>query len=366
MATARHGSTAKTGRTTGAAKDSLSEFQNFLKQIRPEVERRLTATWQDQREKLGIHGPEVVAMLEAAHDLTSRGGKRFRAALLAIAYSGVAPKAPLGPALDAGTALELLQTYLLIQDDWMDGDDLRRGGPSVHAALARAYGSARLGDSVAMLASDLTWGMAIRTLTTLDAPVARVRDVVQRMCDVHQDVVIGQTLDVFAHAEAVEAVHTLKTGSYTVRGPLTMGAALAGASADVIDALERFAEPLGIAFQLRDDLLGVFGTTAETGKPRGGDLRAGKRSAVIVEAERLLDSVGKKALAGVFGRDQATSRAMDRAIEVLDACGAREAVSDRLRTLVAAATSRAKTLPLEPRARILLAGAATALLPQSA
>src|SRR5205823_1606576 len=148
----------------------------------------------------------------------------------------------------------------------------------------------------AILASDLTWGMALETLAGLDARPERVVDVIRRFCAVHEDVVVGQALDLFARAEDVEAMHALKTGSYTVRGPLVLGAALAGASPETMGALETFAAPVGVAFQLRDDLLGTFATTAETGKPEGGDLRAGKRTAVIVEAERLLDAAGRRAL----------------------------------------------------------------------
>jgi geranylgeranyl diphosphate synthase type I len=183
-------------------------------------------------------------------------------------------------------------------------------------------------------------------------------DIIRRFCRAHEDVVAGQALDLFARAEDVEAMHALKTGSYTVRGPLVLGAALAGAPSETIAALEGYAAPLGVAFQLRDDLLGTFGATNETGKPEGGDLRAGKRTAVIVEAERRLDAAGKRALARVLGRDQARSEAMREAIAALEASGARAAVAERLSRLCDEAVSLAAALPLNDRARAVLAGAA--------
>src|ERR1700744_904861 len=112
------------------------DFASLLAAVRAAVDERLALIWDERIVALRRHGAEVTAMATAARDLTLRGGKRFRAALLAAAYGGVAPDASVEPAFQAGVALELLQTYLLIQDDWMDGDLTRRGGPSVHAALA--------------------------------------------------------------------------------------------------------------------------------------------------------------------------------------------------------------------------------------
>src|SRR5262249_4093212 len=157
-------------------------------------------------------------------DLTIRGGKRFRAGMLVAAFSGVAPRASLEPALSAAVSLELLQTYLLIQDDWMDGDAVRRGGPSAHAALAEAFRDPDMAACSAILAGDLTWGLAVRTLAT-----ARVKDhrrlrAIELFCAVHQDVVAGQQIDMLGRSADVEAMHALKTGSYTVRGPLLLGA----------------------------------------------------------------------------------------------------------------------------------------------
>jgi geranylgeranyl diphosphate synthase type I len=341
--------------------DSRTTFYGFLGELRPEIERLLATRWATKLGELARHGEEVHAMAVAVRDLTVRGGKRFRAALLAIAYSGVAPEAPLKPALDAGVALELFQTYLLAQDDWMDGDALRRGGPSVHAQLSRSFGSARIGESAAILASDLTWGMAFEILSSLEVTAERSLDVIRRFCRIHEDVVVGQALDLFARAEDVEAMHALKTGSYTVRGPLVMGAALAGANAECVQALEAFAAPLGVAFQLRDDVLGTFATRDETGKDEGGDLREGKRTAVIVEAERLLDAAGKKVLARVFGREQARPDAVREVITLLETSGVRAAVTARLGDLCGAAEKLAADVPVSDRARVLLAGSAQAL-----
>jgi geranylgeranyl diphosphate synthase, type I len=340
---------------------SLGEdFPTLLARVRPEIEARLTARWSAKLAALHRHGPAVVAMADAARELTLRGGKRFRAALLAAVHAGVAPEASLEPAYQTGVALELLQTYLLIQDDWIDGDLTRRGGPSVHAILGAALGE-RLGVTSAILASDFTWGMALATIAAIELPAPRVIEVIQLYLRIHEDVVIGQQIDVLGRAEDVEAMHDLKTGSYTVRGPIALGAALAGASPSARAALDRYAAPLGVAFQLRDDLLGTFGSPNETGKPTGSDLRTGKRTAILAEAEHRLDAAAREVLARAFGHEDASDADVAAATAVLEASGARAEVERRLASLCDDAEALAADLPLAPAAKQMLAGAARAL-----
>lgn len=345
----------------GAREPRAVAFLEFLSELKPSVEAGLEARWRGELRGLARYGPEVEAMAAEAQRLTLRGGKRFRAGLVVAAHLGVAPDAPLQPALDAAVALELLQTYLLIQDDWIDGDLTRRGGPSVHAALGAALGDAHLGATSAILASDLTWGLALGTLAAAPARPAAVLAAVQLLCRVHDDVVVGQYLDVLGQAEDVEQMHALKTGSYTVRGPLLLGATLAGAGDEVLAALDRFAAPVGIAFQLRDDLLGTFGSEAETGKPVGNDLRAGKRTAVRAWAEARLDADGRRALEAVLGQGSAPAQAVAEATAALEACGARRAIEDRMAALCDEAEALAARLPVTERSRELLGGAASAL-----
>jgi geranylgeranyl diphosphate synthase type I len=336
------------------------DFSALLTAVRPAVEDRIAKLFADKLTSVRRHGPEMVTILDAARDLTLRGGKRYRAALLVAAYGGVAPDAPLEPALQGGVAIELLQSYLLIQDDWMDGDLTRRGGPTVHALLTRQLG-ARLGPPFAILASDFTWGMAVEVLCRIDAPAPQRLAMIQLFTSIHEDVVIGQQIDMLGRAEDVEAMHDLKTGSYTVRGPLALGATLAGAPEATLSALERFAAPIGIAFQLRDDLLGIFGSPAETGKPVGNDLRAGKRTSLLAEAEARLDAMGRAAIDRVLGQTEASNADVEAATTAIDACGARAAVAARLHRLCDQAEALAADLPLAPIARTMLAGAAGAL-----
>jgi len=211
------------------------------------------------------------------------------------------------------------------------------------------------------LASDLAWGSALRLLSQAPVPAARVRAALNELLEAHEQVVLGQQLDVLG-VDDVDVVHELKTGSYTVRGPLLIGVALAGADlaggdAALGRAIGRFAEPLGRAFQLRDDLLGTFGEPQRTGKRLAGDLRAGKRTAVTVLAAERLDPAGQRALRRVFGVGSATKADLRGAIEHLQRCGVRAELEIRLGELCAAADRRARRLPMAARSVGWLRGA---------
>ncbi len=284
-------------------------------------------------------GADAAALAEAVRDLTMRGGKRLRSLLLVAAYraGGGAEQAP---AIEASIALELLQTYLLIHDDWMDGDVLRRGGPAIHVQMRKRYGNR--GDAAAILAGDLAAAYAQEALATAPFPAARVREALHEMGRTLGDVVLGQHMDIVGSGDR-ERMIDLKTGSYTVRLPTRLGAILAGAPEPAREALDRFAQLLGRAFQIRDDVMGAFGTPTDTGKSAGSDLRQGKRTLLVEEA---LDrsSPGQRALLqSVLGDVGASEEQVEEARGVLQESGARQAVEKRLGELLAQATQALDT-----------------------
>jgi len=304
--------------------------------------------------------PEAEELVIAVSDLTMRGGKRLRPAALYAGFAAVDAGAAVALTLEASAALELLQTYFLIQDDWMDGDEQRRGGPSVHAALARKRGQAQLGASLAILAADLASGWAWEQISAAPFPIARLREALAAFGQMHFEVVCGQQLDLLGHAD-VALVHDLKTGSYTVRGPLRLGALLADASEEQLLALDAFGAPLGQAFQLRDDLLGVFGSERTVGKPVGADLRAGKCTALVVEARALLGAEDARALDAVLGKADATDAALSRVTQVLLSAGVRDRVEARIAALVERACAALNRATLSSQGVQMLTELASAL-----
>lgn len=296
----------------------------FIDEVCRRVDRRLARIFAERSSELAKLDVRLPLLGEAVGDLSLRGGKRLRAVLVAAGFVSAAPHADIEPAICAGAAFELLQTYFLIHDDWMDGDTLRRGGPTAHVALARTLGSAQLGAWAAILAGDYAVALAQGELMNAAGRPEIVLATLRQFAEIQTDTVCGQFLDITgAAADGSEyLLEELKTCSYSVRGPLLIGAILGGASPELLEACRHFARPIGIAFQLRDDLLGLFGDVQVTGKPRGNDLRAGKMTFVIRETLRRANADERGTLRATLGQAQASEAELERALALMRGLGA--------------------------------------------
>src|SRR4051812_7317570 len=245
----------------------------------------------------------------ALRDYLLRGGKRLRGALVLLGHE--AAGGTRDAALDASLGMELLHAFLLIHDDFMDQDDVRRGGPTLH----RALGGDHLGTSVAILCGDLCESWAYQLFGGASPLVARTVE----------QVILGQMADLRAPhgreltAEEILDVQRAKTGTYTFELPLHLGATLAGAAPPLLEALSAYARPLGMAFQIADDLLGTFGSPEQTGKPNASDLREGKRTLLVARALQSATSHDAALLRAGLGHPDADVEGL-RAI--LRRCGA--------------------------------------------
>ncbi|GAC1358522.1 MAG: polyprenyl synthetase family protein [Polyangiales bacterium] len=336
--------------------------------VRPRVDARLFEHLSRARVRAAEASRSAEALVEAIEALVRRGGKRFRPTLTLVGWSacggGAVHEANAG-VLDVACSWELLQAYFLVHDDWMDGDVTRRGGPAVHVALAEAHGDAHLGAAAAILAGDFASALAHRVLLDAALPAATLHAAAAAFARVHEEVVLGQAIDLAlgaADAAAIERMHALKTGSYTVRGPLELGAILAGAAPEPRAALARYAAPIGVAFQLRDDLLGTFGDERETGKPVGGDLRARKRTSLIGEARARCTGADAARLDRLLdGGGTASEDDVRWAMELVERCGARAAIERRLESLIVEGSAAARDPSLAREAADVLIGLARLL-----
>lgn len=349
-------------RTKAKAKAiAKNPFAALLSAVRRDVDARLAGFLDAKLSEAKSYGPGMVAMVDALRDLVLRGGKRSRAALLVAGYRAASSGAPFDVALDAGVALELLHAYFLVHDDWMDRDETRRGGPSVHSALSRHFHSRERGEASAILAGDYAVAIATEALARVEIAPARASRVLACFAQMQTDAVTGQQLDLLANAEDIEKVYELKTGSYTVRGPLRMGALLAGGSPRLLTALDRFALPVGIAYQLRDDLLSAFGDPKTTGKPFGSDLKAGKNTVLLLTALKRARGRDHRLLKAVLGNARASDAEVRQAVEVIDRSGARAAVEARIDELSRSALVALQAGRVSPDGVALLEGAARVL-----
>ncbi len=323
-----------------------SEIDVFLADVKRRVDARLERYFEGRRAYAKTLSAPSLELVDALYDFTQRGGKRTRPAVLIAGHMAVSAHTDVDALLDPSAGLELLQSYLLVHDDFMDQDDERRGGTTLHKLFAERTGDAHLGASLAILAGDLGNGFAIELVAGAPMPEAERARAMRVFWEMQQDVVFGQGLDLLAYPD-VALIQRLKTGSYSVKGPLFLGAVIGGASEAQLAALARYADPVGQAFQARDDLLGTFGAPEKTGKPAGNDLRAGKRTALIDEAERRLSAEEMTKIRRVLGRPDAATEEVAQAMALLERSGAREAVEARVAELCAAAQAALQDPALE-------------------
>jgi geranylgeranyl diphosphate synthase type I len=297
---------------------------------------------------------------EAADVLTAfvlRGGKRVRPTFAWWGWRGAGGNpddALAGAVLAAVSALELVQASALVHDDLIDASDTRRGHPTVHVeftGLHRDLGwlgtPDRFGMAAAVLIGDLALVWADDMLHGAELPEqarARMRPVWAAM---RTDLVGGQLLDVRGQAcgddtaATAMRVNRFKTAAYTVERPLQLGAAIAGAPAALVEAYSRFGADIGVAFQLRDDLLGVFGDPEVTGKPAGDDVREGKRTLLMALAmaaarERRGDTA-LTVLTEALGNPELDGDGVHRVRDVLRELGTADVLERRIEQLTESA-----------------------------
>jgi len=280
---------------------------------------------------------ELERPFSALREYVLRGGKRLRGALVVLGCEAAGGERAW--AIDPSIGIELLHAYLLAHDDFMDRDEMRRGGPTLHAQLGRQTGSTHLGGSLAILLGSLCEAWALELVLAAPVPPERTAAAGRLVARALQEVTAGQMEDLSAplgrelRASDVLAVQRMKTGSYTFELPLRLGAVLAGASDPLLQALARFARPLGQAFQIADDLLGTLGLPEVTGKPNASDLREGKRTLLVARALESASEDDAKRLRAGLGREDLSDLDADELRDVLVRTGAVQACRDEAERL---------------------------------
>lgn len=344
--------------------------------LRQRVQKCLDAFVAEQHQLLETVSSELIPLTDALSDLMD-GGKRLRPAFCYWGYRG-AGGTDGDAVVVAASALELFQACAIVHDDVMDGSDTRRGQPAVHrrfSALHRTEGwlgdPEAFGTGAAVLLGDLCLAWSDQLLGTCALPAEALRRGHDIYAEMRTELMGGQYLDLLEQArgggsvERALRVARYKSAKYTIERPLHLGAVLAGAGQDVLDGYSGYGLPLGEAFQLRDDVLGVFGDPAQTGKPAGDDLREGKRTALIAMAleaattaqaavvrrhlgDPHLGEAGVAELRQVItdsGALERVERLVDEltgdALAALDAAPVQDPAREVLRELAVAATARA-------------------------
>ena len=347
--------TAREADSSGASREGLQSRLSALALPAHRVDRRIAALLDQRAEEWIGRQPALGSLFDALSGFVSAGGKRLRPLFCFWGAVGAGADFNDPDVIDAAAALELLHAFALIHDDVMDGSDTRRGAPALHRRFEAVHDAERLrgegrrfGEGLAVLAGDLAFVLADTLVGDLPKQARAVWH------DLRMELTMGQWVDLVGAARGDRSpdlarwVATYKSGRYTVERPLHLGAALAGRP-DLMAAYSAFGVPLGEAFQLRDDVLGVVGDPSCTGKPVGTDLREGKPTLVLAFGMRLTDAAGRRRLARA-GAPDLDDDEIGELCELLRAGGAVEAVEREIDALVARAMDALEACRLHPTA----------------
>jgi geranylgeranyl diphosphate synthase type I len=367
-------------RGPGSRRPDPSPAAAGLDRLRAAVSGALTEFLDRQRETLAAMDPSLVPVVDEVSAL-AEGGKRLRPAFAYWGWRGASDGTGEDDAavLRAVAALEFVHASALVHDDVMDGAQTRRGRPATHIGFAARHGGEDLdgdgdafGTGAAILVGDLAlvWSDELLGRSGLSpAALTRARGVWDTM---RTEVTAGQYLDLLRAAgglpgpQGALTVARYKSAGYTVQRPLQLGAAIAGAGAETLEAGTAIGLPLGEAFQLRDDVLGVFGDPAVTGKSADDDLREGKRTLLVAVAEERADEAGRALLRDLLGNADAGPEDFDALRRLMETTGARARVEERITDRTALARAAIAAAPLTADARAALDALAVAATSRTA
>lgn len=348
-----------------------NDAQGTLESVREQVQSELVSYLTLQREYLSGIGSELIPVCDALESFLLDGGKRLRPL---FAYAGflATGSTPTQQDIRAITSLELLQACALIHDDLMDRSDTRRGKPAIHRHFENLHQSQTLnglsdqfGEAAAVLLGDLALVWSDHMLHTSGVSNASLLSALSVHDEMRIELMAGQYLDVREAGEKSPSVDRslriarYKSGKYTIERPLHLGASLAITEfqqrANLTNILSAYGLPLGEAFQLRDDLLGVFGDPAVTGKPAGDDIREGKRTVLMaMTIERASQEVSAE-LEKYLGNEELSLDQVERARDLIKGTGSVEVVENLIEGLLESALQAAASQEIPSQAQELLA-----------
>ena len=332
-----------------------SEPKATLLSVRSAVEEELGIFLNREAAYLNSISTELTPVSDSLSSFLLDSGKRLRPL---FAYAGfLASGGSLDkPVVRAMASLELLQACALIHDDLMDGSDTRRGKPSIHRHFESRHVQDDLdgfaphyGLSAAVLLGDLALVWSDQMLNSAGLTTAQFTALLPYYNEMRVELMAGQFLDIHEQTQKTTSVDRsmkiarYKSGKYTIERPLHLGAAMASAPSEIFTALSAYGLPLGEAFQLRDDLLGVFGDPSVTGKPAGDDLREGKRTVLIAMTNDRQSEAQREIARKYFGKPDLDAQGVAVLREIIESSGARAELESTIERLTDQALTAAQS-----------------------
>ena len=300
-----------------------TDINDILAPYQTQIKECLASFFEKKIAEAARISPHTRQVAVGAKEYTLRGGKRLRPIFCIYGYKCLR-EGNLEAIIETSIALELMQSYLLIHDDIMDEDELRRGKETFHVLCKdlceRQFGpnkSLKFGESIAIVTGDLLEAYGEDILAKSPFKSEYIKKALAAYAEIIENVGYGQILDITTERKGsftqdeILMIHKLKTASYTIEGPLHIGALLAGADDADLKILSDYGIPLGLAFQIQDDILGLFGSEERTGKPVGSDIREGKKTLLILHALERCSENEKEQILNAVGNEQVTAEEIE-------------------------------------------------------
>jgi len=316
----------------------------------------------------------ITAAIEYARKITMSGGKRARAAFVYYGYLAAGGKEK-RKIIQASISIELIHSFLLMHDDIIDKDSLRHGVKTTHihySELAKKHFKNKdwehFGNSMAIIIGDMLNSLGNRALFESKFSADLIVKALHRTQCIVSSTIIGETEDVMIEniGSATEAeimqMYENKTAKYTIEGPLHLGAILAGADQKFLRVLSAYAIPAGIAFQIQDDILGVFGSISKIGKSVGSDVRQGKQTILVAKAFEKSDKTQKEVLQKCLGNDKLTKKELEDFKKIIIETGSLAYAQNLAEKLIITAKKKLDGVTIEKEAKIFLLGIADYML----
>ena len=322
----------------------MLHYLAMIEQIRKNIDKSLASFLETVKKDYKLHLVSPL-LFESIREFTLREGKRIRPLLLILSYKAYAPhpKKISRKLYNASTCMEFLHNFMLIHDDIIDRSNLRRGKLTMHKVLAhtvKTNNPDKLGIDLSIIAGDIVYALAIDAFLSIDAPAERKERALKYFIQTAAFTAMGEFIDTVSGVKPVEEVdekevflnYTLKTARYTFDCPMVTGAILAGASRREIKKISRFGILIGQAFQIQDDIIGIFETEANIGKSILSDLEEGKKTILVAHAFRNLSGRSRKEFLKIFTKKTKTikdletikkifikTKSLDYALEAIEA-----------------------------------------------
>jgi geranylgeranyl diphosphate synthase, type I len=346
--------------------DIMKTLGEFKKKIDPEIERFMDSTIDEAQKKDRF----IADALRYTKKTLLSGGKRLRPAFMCYGYLAGGGKEQ-EKMLKASVSVELIHSYLLIHDDIIDSDSMRHGMDTVNARYEKigkrmmlGNRSSHFGDSMAIIIGDMVCALGNQVLFDSKFPPAQVIKALSRLQEIVSLTVVGQAQDIKmgylrkTNEEEVMRMYENKTARYTIEGPLHLGMILGGGSSEMLKIASAYAIPVGIAFQIQDDILGIFGSEKKLGKPVGSDIEEGKQTLLVIKAFEKSKPAQKKKLLSILGKQGVTLKEVDEARRIIIDSGALDYAKSKSYNLIKKGKEEIVKTKMQPEAKDFLLGVA--------